>query len=154
MMKKIKPVSKIRTMIDSLAEINAEYKRLGDAKKDLETLLKKYFEEKELTPEEDYIFVGELFQCDLGQVGMKRTIKDIRQIREFLGDDPFMNLATVKLSDIDKYLSTAQKAQTLDSKREGSRVMKFSDLPQALLPKGKSKPKKAEEKKITEDYEF
>ena len=152
-MKKIKPVSKIRTMIDSLAELNVEYKRLGDAKKDLETLLKKYFEEKELTAEEDYIFVGELFQCDLGQMGMKRTIHDIRKVRDYLGDDAFMGLATVKLSDIDTYLSVAQKDQVLDSKREGSRVMKFSDLPQGGNLKGK--PKKAEAKKTTEDdFEF
>lgn len=154
-MKKIKPVSKIRTMIDSLAEINVEYKRLGDAKKDLETLLKAYFEEKELTAEEDYIFVGGLFQCDLGQMGMKRTIKDIRLVKKVLGDEPFMNLATVKLSDLDKYLSTAELKQVLNSKREGSRTMKFSELPQTTLPKGKSKPKKAEAKKTSEeDFEF
>ena len=151
---KIKPVSKIRTMIDSLAEINEEYKRLGDAKKDLETLLKKYFEEKELTAEEDYIFVGELFQCDLGQMGMKRTIKDIRMVKEVLGEVPFMNIATVKLSDLDKYLSKAELDKVLDSKRSGSRVMKFSELPaKTTLPKT-GKAKKKTDTKTEEDYEF
>ena len=46
-----------------------------------------------------------------------RSARSSTWVKEFLGDDLFMQLATVRLGDIDDYLTPLQKAEVIEEGR-------------------------------------
>lgn len=125
MPKKFKPIQKIREIVDTLAGLSADIKELESQKSDLDTLLKKYVETKELDNDMDCIILGEDFQVEVGIAGSKREIVDLAKVRKILGDKAFMGIASVKLKDIDQYLSEEQQNQVINTTRTATRVYKF-----------------------------
>lgn len=53
--------------------------------------------------------------------GHVRTITDLELVRAYLGDEAFFKIATVKLSDIDKYLTESQRQKVLEQTQTGYR---------------------------------
>lgn len=142
MTKKIKPIEKIRRTIDSLAEIGAEIKELTSQKEDLNTLLKKYITSKDLGDDTDALILGEAYEVEVGVAGSKREISDMPKIKKILGDKAFMGLVTIKMKDVDQYLSAEQQEEVLTTERTQTRVFKFKLVqPKSNLKKKKSKAK-------------
>ena len=107
---------------------------MGDAKKDLETIFKKYLEEKKLDQDEEYMFFGYHHTVKVGMIPKKREITDLNLVRKFLGADAFMKLATVPMKHIDSYLSKEQQEACIEKKRTGSRTMKYEEVePESTL---------------------
>ena len=68
---------------------------------------------------------GAAFIVEVGTKAKSRAVKDLPLIRKMLGEATFMQLATVKMGDLDKYLTPPQLAQVLATER-GSRSMKLN----------------------------
>ena len=142
MTKKIKPIEKIRRTIDSLAEVSAEIKDLTSQKEDLNTLLKKYILSKDLGDDTDALILGESYQVEIGVAGSKREITDLPKVRKILGDKAFMGLATIKMKDIDQYLSEEEQAKVITTERTETRTFKFKPVEaKSNLKKKKAKAK-------------
>lgn len=66
-----------------------------------------------------------MYALEAGARGTSRAIKNLALIKKFLGDATFMELASVKLGDLDKYLNPQQLAMVLETSR-GARAIKFT----------------------------
>lgn len=142
MTKKIKPIPKVREIIDSLAELGAEIKNLTSQKADLDTLLKKYVETKELGDDMDALIIGESYQVEIGVAGSKREIINMPKIKTILGDKAFMGIVSIKLKDIDQYLTEEEQEGVIDTTRTTTRTYKFKPAePKSNLKKKKAKVK-------------
>ena len=71
---------------------------------------------------------GTIFRADAGKKGNSRSIKDMALVKKFMGQDTFMKVATVKLGDIDKYLTGDQREQVTETSRT-SRTVKVARIP-------------------------
>ena len=71
---------------------------------------------------------GTIFRADAGKRGTSRSIKDMALARKFLGSETFMKIATVKLGDLDKYLTGDQREQVTETART-SRTVKVARIP-------------------------
>jgi len=71
---------------------------------------------------------GTIFRADAGKKGNSRSIKDMALVKKFMGADTFMKVATVKLGDIDKYLTGDQREQVTETART-SRTVKVARIP-------------------------
>ena len=60
------------------------------------------------------------FSVKVGATPEKRELVDLKAVAEMLGDD-FWNIATVSLTNLDKYLTPEQVAQVTKSERIGTR---------------------------------
>lgn len=70
---------------------------------------------------------GAAFFATVGVRGTSREVTDLAKARKLLGDKVFMECATVKLGDLDKYLTPPELAQVIKSTR-GSRSLKIERL--------------------------
>ena len=140
MTKKIKPVEKVRSIIDEIAEIDSEMKELKNQREDLDTLLKKYVETKGLGDDMDALIIGDSYELEVGVAGSKRLITNLPKVRKILGDKAFMGIATVKLKDIDQYLTEEQQEEVITTERTQTRVYKYKKSePKSNLKKKKAK---------------
>lgn len=79
------------------------------------------------TVEADYeaaapiIVKGSLGKLKWTPKSIKRTITDIKKIHEMLGDETFYKICSVGLTDLDKYMTPAEKEKVLKSEQTGSR---------------------------------
>ena len=74
--------------------------------------------------DEEIKYEGALFRVEAGKRGNSRSIKDMALVKKLMGTDTFMKVATVKLGDIDKYLTLPEREQVLVTARTG-RTMKI-----------------------------
>jgi hypothetical protein len=70
-------------------------------------------------------FDGKAFELLAGEQAKSRSIKDLHQVRQILGDATFMQLASVKMGDLDKYLTPPQLDAVLKTER-GARSLKIT----------------------------
>jgi hypothetical protein len=61
--------------------------------------------------------IGANFIAEVGAKGKSRSIKDKIKLVELMGEEMFLQLATVKLGDIDKYLTQPQRDEVLKTER-------------------------------------
>lgn len=57
----------------------------------------------------------------VGACATTRKVDDIEKVRDFMGDETFMKLASVKLTDIDKYLVPDQIEEVVKSSTSSTR---------------------------------
>jgi hypothetical protein len=106
------------------ARIKADEEKLkpyADALKNLQAAIDKF-----IVPDDDTITeLGEKYKLVAGAKAKSRKIKNLALVRKFLGEETFMELASVKLGDLDKYLAPPQLDKCLETSR-GSRALKLS----------------------------
>jgi hypothetical protein len=61
--------------------------------------------------------IGAEFIAEIGAKGRSRSVKDKIKLIEMLGEEMFLQLAEVKLGDIDKYLTQPQRDEVLKTER-------------------------------------
>ncbi len=105
-----------------LAEITAlqlKLKPMADAKKALEAKIDALDVDDDC---EGHVEKGAIFEATVGKRGKSREIKDLAKVKKLIGVELFMKLATVKLGDIDNYLTPPQKAEVLKESRTAHSV--------------------------------
>lgn len=113
-------IDRVGQLQDDAAEIQARIKADTERLKPLkeETIkLNQMVAEIESDPDLKLEDFGALFRLEAGAVGSSRSIKDLATVRKLLGDDLFMKLASVKLGDLDKYMTPPQLDQVLATDR-------------------------------------
>lgn len=73
--------------------------------------------------EENYVVYGNTYTVELGKKASNREITDMEKVKKYLGQKTFMEIATVKLGDIDKYLTLPQRKEVTTTNR-GKRTIK------------------------------
>jgi hypothetical protein len=76
---------------------------------------------------DDAVELGDEYRVEIGKQGSSRSIKDLDKIKELMGTELFMKVATVTLKDIDSYLTLPQREEVLTTAR-GSRTFKVNKL--------------------------
>lgn len=101
---------KVAAKIKKLSE---ELKPYKDAMKVLETMV------AEMEGDDDALLFdqGNRFRLEAGKKASSRAINSMAKVREYMGDELFMSLATVRLKDVDDYLTPPQREKVLDTER-------------------------------------
>jgi hypothetical protein len=134
-------LSPFATLIDEIGEMQAEHdkrakkiKELQDADKDYGKKLKELVELINTTandPFEPVTAYGTQFKVEANPCSKSRFITDMQKVGELLGEDVFMQLAKVNITDLDKYMTPPQLEQVTDVK-PGSRskieIIKRADV--------------------------
>lgn len=103
------------------AQIKKLQEQLKPFKKQVE-LLQSMIDELDLDDDAKVEKAGQNFIAEIGPRGNSRSITNMAAIREFLGDDLFMQLATITLKNVDDYLTPPQKEQVLKTDRTSRSV--------------------------------
>ena len=102
-----------------IAALQAKLKPMLDAKKALEAKI----DALEIGDDvEGHVERGAVFEAEIGKRGKSRAIKDMNAVRTAMGTALFMQLATVKLGDLDKYLTPPQLELVLKTERTAHSV--------------------------------
>jgi hypothetical protein len=111
-------------IIAQIAELQEKLKPLAEKKAELQKIMDEL-------PGDDapQRLNGTIFRADAGKKGSSRSIKDMALVKKFMGAETFMKVATVKLGDIDKYLTGDQREQVTETSRT-SRTVKVTRLPE------------------------
>ena len=120
-------LGRARTLVDEIGDLkkkvaklkeNPIHGQLAEKTSELKDILENGLGGDEARNEQ-----GERFKAKLGAKSNVRVIKDLAKIREMLGDELFMELASVGIGDLDKYLTPDQLEETVESSRSGSRSL-------------------------------
>lgn len=125
------PPSPMQVLIDEIGQMEPEVTVAKKLVSQFEAKLKSLrgmLGELELDPNQTYVEKGQRYQMTAGPCAAARVVTDIQAARKFLGDELFMQLATLKLSDLDKYLVPHQLAQVVSS-QPGTRPVKVIEVP-------------------------
>jgi hypothetical protein len=122
----------LESLIDEVAELHASLKA-EDVKlkpmrtklKEREALLEKKLAAK-IPPEEEGDAHGVRYSAHMAKQKETRAISNLTKAKEFLGEVTFMKLASIKLGDIDKYLTPDEQAECIEKKRSGKRAITFT----------------------------
>jgi len=85
--------------------------------KAVETELQEALEDTNFKDDEDGEINGTEFVLEFGPKGTSREVSNVRQVHEMLGDELFYKLASVKLTDLDKYLTLPQREKVITIER-------------------------------------
>jgi hypothetical protein len=126
---KVLPGSKIAKMsVAQLVEQAATLKTIVDAgtaaKKKYDALIAKLAEQlpANLGEDAEHTFDGETHKIVFGAKSKTREIVDLGGVRALLGDELFMQLAKINLTDLDKYLAEAEQADLVKESRGNRRA--------------------------------
>lgn len=103
-------IGKLQALLVPLSEKKAELQKIMDALGGDEDALKE---------------TGGLFYVEAGKRGKSREITDMALVKKLMGTETFMKVATVKLGDIDKYLTLPEREQVTKTNRT-SRTLKIA----------------------------
>jgi hypothetical protein len=106
-------------ILEQIEALQKKLKPLADAKKKLEAAIEALEADDDV---EGQVEQGAYFEATVGKRGTKRSIKDLEKVKAFLGTETFMAIASVKLTDIDAYLTPPQKEQCLATARTAHAV--------------------------------
>lgn len=131
------PYAALKAKIDEVGRMEVEAKKIEARIKAEQAKLKPYkdgvaellamVEEFGLSADQVLEKSGESFAAEFGAKGQSRSITDLGKVRSFMGDDLFMQLASVTLKNIDDYLTPPQKEACLTTERT-KRSVKFSKV--------------------------
>lgn len=121
-------VSDFAGLIDEIGAMQAEQTRIEQQIKELQKKQKPYKEKLKSLAEllhevdehgddETFVELGVSYQAELGKKGTARSIKDIEQVRQLMGDTTFFKVCSVTLKAIDDYLTPEEKAEVLGIER-------------------------------------
>lgn len=123
------PVSDLIERVGELApeaeKIMAKIKKLDVELKPYKAALKELVTAISALPHDPDLVGSEIspnFVAEFGKASNKRDIKDLAKAREFLGDELFMTLASVKLGDLDAYLTPPQLKEVLEESHGDRKV--------------------------------
>lgn len=111
--------------VDRLAEIEAEIRKIPSVKllmqekNKLEKYLRDVADGKVLASE-TATYIGTEYCFHVSAKSMQRTIPSMKEVAKMFGP-LFMEVASVSMTDIDKYLTEEQKAKVLIEDRTGAR---------------------------------
>jgi len=71
--------------------------------------------------EESQVYNDGTSVVTVGAKATSRSVKDMHRIRDLLGEEVFMELVSIKLSDVDDYLTPEQRGTVLESNQSGAR---------------------------------
>lgn len=105
-----------------IKELQAKLKPLSEAEKELQVLI----DDLEVGDDATGSEIGAEFVAEYKARGSSRSISDLSKVREYLGEETFMELASLKLGDVDAYLTPPQKEQCIVTERtkRGFKVVK------------------------------
>jgi hypothetical protein len=106
--------AKAKKELEKVTDLAAKLKKL---KAELDPLLQAEADEY---PDQTHTLKGTKFQADLGKKGTERQVADINLIHDILEEQEkglFFKLASVKLGDLDQYLTPQEKEATIDTNR-------------------------------------
>jgi hypothetical protein len=106
-----------KAQIKKLELVVEAYKTAAD---DLQIAIK----DRCANPDKEDVIGTNLYDLYIGKQSVSRTVINGLPLKNALGADLFMKLATVSLGDIDKYLSPGEGAKIIKVNR-GSRKLKF-----------------------------
>lgn len=119
--------SKLEMQLDLVGSQLPEVAKLNKQIKDLQAKLKPYKDELdklqemvdalEIDDDETDTIVSDRFRAEVGAKGKSRSISDLGQVKEYLGDELFMQLATITLKHVDDYLTPPQKEKVIKTDR-------------------------------------
>lgn len=118
----IDKVGPLQEQAEEIAKrIKTENERLKPYKAALKELQEK-IDALELDPDQPMEQLANVFRLEAGAMGNSREIKDMEKVKKFLGPKLFMQLASVKLGDLDKYLTPPQLEEVLETNRTSRSV--------------------------------
>jgi hypothetical protein len=100
-------------VVNQIKELKKKLKPIEDQGK----LLEKLIGEMTIGDDDETVEKGAKFVLEIGKAGNSRSIKDLGKARDLLGDELFMQLATVTLKNLDDYLTPPQKAEVIEERR-------------------------------------
>lgn len=116
---KVEEVGSLQKNAAKIAEkikaLQVELEPYSTAVKQLEELANEYLNDK--NPDEEFTLNGTHYRAVVGKKGNKREITDLEYIRKRVGPKVFMEIASVKLSDVDNYLTPDEKAKCVKTER-------------------------------------
>ena len=109
--------------VDHLGSLTAEYEAAKEIVKAYEALKKTLVEKATVgvSPDDGTTVVGLHHVLKVEPASWQRSVTSKKAIFEALGNEAFVKLATFKLTDLDKYLTEAQKEAALSKERTGPR---------------------------------
>jgi hypothetical protein len=90
--------------------------------------LQAYIDQMPLDADKTLVELGSKYMVTAGVKAKARSITDLALVRTLLGEETFMALATVKLGDLDKYLTPVQLDKVLKIDRT-TRSLKLTRRP-------------------------
>ena len=120
-------LSEIAMLADEIGEARPAFEKLqtkiaelsGQGKPYLEKLAKLagLIDKLELEDDGTTVEKGEGFQAEISKRGSQRLITSMEMVKTLMGQELFMKLATVRLKDIDDYLTAPQREQVIKTDR-------------------------------------
>jgi hypothetical protein len=89
--------------------------------------LQKMVDELDMGDDASDTIVSDRYRVEIGPRGQSRKIKDLAKAKEMLGDELFMQLATVTLKNLDDYLTPPQREEVIEITRS-KRSMKIEKV--------------------------
>jgi hypothetical protein len=109
----------IRAIKAEAAKVSQPLKGLGIQLEEAAREIKEQLPEIEAKKVDEALeVIKEGYLIDIGTVPMTRHIHDLPGLREHLGEENFMTLATVKLGDIDKYVSKVDQEKFITASHD------------------------------------
>jgi len=122
------PISEDAVIVDRIAELTKLLAKVDPRVKELTDLKKKLRESdkvKAAAVDAEVRFVGTAFDVTFSKCAHSRTIKDMKLAKKALGTEVFMEVATVTLGDIDKYVANNDQKDFIIEADDGARTFKL-----------------------------
>jgi hypothetical protein len=114
--------TEVKEKVDRIAELTAKLAKAEPLEKELAKLTK---ELRDLTTDvpaaQEVRFIGTKFDVVFGECGHTRKISDMKMVRKVMGNDAFMEVATVTLKDIDRYVAKKDQESFIVEAQNGPR---------------------------------
>ena len=119
--------SQIGLLVDEMGEDREAFELAKKIVREYEAKQKKLRDllDNRYSPDQPGEVSGETHKCRFGAKGQERTIISIPLLVKLLGAEVFMQVATVPLKAIDKYLTGPQRDEVLSTDRTGTRDLKI-----------------------------
>lgn len=117
----VEEMATLKMLIDEFTPIEKRYDKL-----------KKELQEKipdDASSFETYNFMGISHIVVFSERPLVRTITDVNKVRDKLGEELFMQIVKVGLTELDKYLSEEEQADVVMSANTGARRCAIKEMP-------------------------
>jgi len=117
----------MQTLVDSYGDISTiikaheKDKDYVTAKAALKTVKEDILKTLTVQDSEQAVLSGEEHSLKIGAKTKVRKVSDIYKIKAMLGEQAFMSLVSLKLGDLDDYLTPEQRAEVLTESFSGAR---------------------------------
>lgn len=124
----VQQIDLVGSQLPRVAKITKEIKALQDMLKPFKAeadKLQAMVDALEIDDDGEDVREGDRFRVEIGKRGSNRKVTSMAGIRDALGDELFMELATITLKNVDDYLTPPQKEKVLETTRT-SRSIKLA----------------------------